>query len=284
MVLRIAGVPEHFNYPWRLALADGAFSAAGLDVEFIDYPGGTGAMTAALEAGEVDAAMLLTEGAMLDILRGGERALIKVYVESALTWGIHVAADSDIHDTCSLDGRRIAISRHGSGSHLIAIVDALERGLDPDQMPLVVVGSLDGARRALADGEADIFLWEKHMTQPLVDGGEFRRIGQRVVPWPAFVASARKAFLEDRTDDLRAALDIVSGYAKRLKEGPDSATEISSAYGISLHDARHWLADVKWAEGYERPDEALHRVLAALQTQGATDSTPPSLDIIWPAR
>ena len=40
--------------------AQGLFAAAGVDVEWTDYPGGTGAMTKALNDNEIDVALLLT--------------------------------------------------------------------------------------------------------------------------------------------------------------------------------------------------------------------------------
>ena len=70
--LRVGGVPEHFNLPWKQAIAERAFDDLDVAVEFEDYPGGTGAMTAALAAGDLDAALLLTEGAVADILNGAD--------------------------------------------------------------------------------------------------------------------------------------------------------------------------------------------------------------------
>ena len=63
--LRLAGVPEHFNYPWELADQAGLYRDLGVNVQFIEEPGGTGAMCQALARGDVDAALLLTEGAVL---------------------------------------------------------------------------------------------------------------------------------------------------------------------------------------------------------------------------
>lgn len=40
--LRVAGVPEHFNLPWHLADEEGAFESAGIDLQWIDVPEGTG--------------------------------------------------------------------------------------------------------------------------------------------------------------------------------------------------------------------------------------------------
>ncbi len=280
--LRVAGVPEHFNYPWQMALDDGAFAAAGIALEFIDCPGGTGAMAEALNSGAIDAALVLTEGAVLDIARGGNNRLVKVYVESPLTWGIHVAAGSDIVELPYAPGTRVAISRHGSGSHLIAVVDALERGLAPGTLNFVVVDNLDGARHALADGNADIFLWEKHMTQPLVDRGEFRRIGEREVPWPAFVASVRRDVLDRVAAVVRRALDIAADYAVRLRADPGAAQRIAHTYAIEVSDAAAWLTTVRWnRDDYAPPTAALDRVIAALIAQGAIEGPAPPLDRLW---
>ena len=281
--LRIGGVPEHFNLPWKLAVAGRAFDSVGVEVEFIEHPGGTGAMTAALRAGELDAALMLTEGAVLDIVTGGDNRIVSVYVESPLIWGIHVSASSEIKTIADIAGRRFAISRYGSGSHLIAIVDAAERGFDTQSMSFVVVDTIDGARAALAAGSADVFLWERHMTQPLVDAGEFRRIGERVVPWPAFVISARREYLSHGADDLRRCLDIVAGYAARLKRDPDSAELISTTYAIDLSDASAWLADVRWSQDHEYPAADIHRVLTALHSQGVIPDAEISAKSLWHA-
>lgn len=56
-MLRIGGVPEHFNLPWRDVLAD-------RDDEWIDVDGGSGAMARALDGGELDIAVMLTESAV----------------------------------------------------------------------------------------------------------------------------------------------------------------------------------------------------------------------------
>ena len=281
ITVRVGGVPEHFNLPWRLALEDGAFAGRGIDLLYEDFPGGTGAMTRALNDGSLDMALVLTEGAVLDSLTGNGNRLVKVYVESPLTWGIHVAAGSDIESIEQIENRPVAISRYGSGSHLIAIVDAMERGFDAGDMHFVVVDNLAGAREALAAGKAEIFLWEKHMTQPLVDAGEFRRVGERAVPWPAFVVSVRPAFLEEYGRVIREILDVVGQYATTLAEDPDAAALISERYGISLPDAAAWLETVRWHHDYACPAGALARIVEALRLGGVLDEVPADPGDAW---
>ena len=60
--VRIGGVPEHFNYPWYIGLKTKAFKNIGVDLRWIDCPGGTGEMTQALKENKIDMAVVLTEG------------------------------------------------------------------------------------------------------------------------------------------------------------------------------------------------------------------------------
>ena len=159
--VRVGGVPEHFCTPWHTCAAKGLFNAAGLDVEWTDFPGGTGAMTKALRAGEIDVALALTEGLVADLHRGNPSKLLGTFVASPLTWGVHVRSGNQaLQSMADLDkDATYAVSRMGSGSHLMACVDAHARGIDPQGLLLEVVGSLDGARKALREEQADIFMW-----------------------------------------------------------------------------------------------------------------------------
>jgi len=282
--LRIGGVPEHFNLPWRLAAESGAFQAAGLDVEFVECPGGTGQMTGALRDGELEAALVLTEGAVADALNHDRNRLCGVWVASPLVWGIHVAHGSTLRRIGDMRGKRIAISRYGSGSHLIPIVDAAARGWDTEAMHFVVINDIAGARRALARNKADVFFWERHMTQPLVDAGEFRRLGVREVPWPAFVMSARKHVLARRGEALRKALAIAQREARNFKRRASTPALIAETYGIRLPDVKRWLAHVRWASGSRPPVAALRRASDALLAQGVVSERPATLYRVWHRR
>ena len=166
--MRIAGVPEHFNRAWRAL-------AAGDTLRFEEVPEGTGRMLDLLTGGDCDIALLLTEGAVAGAARGMPVAVLGTWVETPLHWGVHVPAASDLRSPADIRDLRVAISRYGSGSHLMGALYAESRGWksSPDY---VVVNTLAGAREAFATGEADVFLWERATTAPLVASGEFRRV------------------------------------------------------------------------------------------------------------
>jgi ABC-type nitrate/sulfonate/bicarbonate transport system substrate-binding protein len=273
--LKIGGVPEHFNLPW-LRLAE-SLALDDLGVVWRDVPEGSGAMAAALRAGELDAAMLLTEGAVAGAAAGGFK-IVSLYTASPLIWGIHVPADSSLRTVGDVRGRRYAISRRGSGSHLMSFVHAREQGWSTDDLDFVVVGTLQGAIDAFASGSADVFFWEKFMTKPLVDSGRFRRVGEFVAPWPGFVVCASDAALA-KSKPIGAALGRALAAAGELKAASNAAAAIADRYGLLPGDAREWLTATRWAASPGVRAEQIAPAVAQLAALGliGADVAPQGL-------
>ncbi|MBO9699408.1 MAG: ABC transporter substrate-binding protein [Sporocytophaga sp.] len=246
ITFRLGGVPEHFNLPIHLAKQSGKFEEAGIDLVWTDFPGGTGAMCSALKEDQIDCAILLTEGITADIVKGSPLKILKVYVESPLIWGIHVSANSPYINMDQMEGKRYAISRQGSGSHLMSYVDADQRGWKLSESQMVVVGNLEGARNFLSQAKADIFLWEKYMTKPLVDAGEFRRIGERLTPWPCFVFAASESFIEKHGSILTTFFKIVNKSVEAFMQNPEASNIVSERYSLKKEDAKVWFESTKW--------------------------------------
>lgn len=263
--LRVGGVPEHFNLPWHLAVEAGVPGELGVKLNWRDYPDGSGAMAAALRSGELDAALLLTEGAVAGAANGGGFGIASLYTESSLIWGIHVPAASRFKRVDELRGARYAISRLGSGSHLMAFVHARRQGWPVNELTLVTVRNLAGAIDAFANGTADVFFWEKFMTKPLVDAGRFRRVGEFLAPWPAFVLCVADRVTQLQRQTLGRLLAAVLDEAKALVARPDAAAMIGARYSLEPSDVAEWLETTRWADhvGIEQRD--LDDVTAALK-------------------
>jgi ABC-type nitrate/sulfonate/bicarbonate transport system substrate-binding protein len=265
--LEIGGVPEHFNLPWLQAIS--AHRADRHGVRWHDYPGGSGAMGAALDAGELDVAMLLSEAAVAGIAKGGRYRILSWYTETPLIWGIHVpAAASALNTINDLRGARYAISRHGSGSHLMSFAHAKQRGWPPEELQFVVVGDLAGAVAAFADGRAEVFFWEKFMTKPLVESGQFRRLGEYAAPWPAFVVCVSDAALQSRGNAVEEVVREALAQAEAVSSDPGSAARIAERYGLTVADAAAWLGTTRWAKRLGIEARALADLLAMLEEIG----------------
>lgn len=247
--LKIGGVPEHFNYPWYLTLKNKEYSKYGINLRWKDFHGGTGQMTKALREGNVDIAIVLTEGIIKDIQEGNPSKIVQTYVDSPLIWGIHVGAKSKFHQISELEHATVAISRYGSGSHLMAIVNAYNQGWDINDLQFKVVKDLKGGIDALNRGEADYFMWEHFTTKPLVDNGTFRRLGDCPTPWPCFVIAVRDEILSKYPLEIQHILNTINLQTKGFKQIPEIANILAARYEQRLEDIQKWLSLTTWNSG-----------------------------------
>lgn len=244
----IGGVPEHFNLPWYIALRDKKFQEKGINIRWKDYPGGTGQMATALREKEIDMAVILTEGMVRDIIDGNQTKIVQVFVKSPLLWGIHVSASSEYKEVGDLKGTNAAISRYGSGSHLMAYVNAENHEWNlTNDLKFRVIQDLEGALKGLPKGNGDYFMWEKFMTKPHVDNGTFRLIGESPTPWPSFVIAVRNDIIENEAESVRTILEVINAVTENFKALNDIAEIISKRYGLEIEDVREWLSLTEWS-------------------------------------
>lgn len=245
----IGGVPEHFNLPWYLTLKNGEYKQKGINLRWKDYPGGTGAMCKALREKEIDIAIILTEGIIKDIIEGNPSKIVQTFVQSPLNWGIHVAHHSPYKTVKDLKGTKAAISRYGSGSHLMAYINAENHHWDIEKdLNFEVIKDLNGAIEGLTNGSADYFMWEKFTTKPIVDRGIFRNIGNCPTPWPCFVIAVRENFIENNKEDLKTILNIINTTTADFKSIPNIDKTIANRYEQELEDVREWLSITEWSQ------------------------------------
>lgn len=246
--IKVGGVPEHFNLPWHFCIDDGTFKSNGLDLSWKDFPDGTGAMCKALQKKEIDVAVILTEGIVKDILQGNEAVIVQEYIASPLIWGIHVAAESNFRTLEDLKGKKVAISRYGSGSHLMAYVNARNLGWNTEELEFVVVGDIDGAVEALKSGKADYFMWEHFTSKPLVDQGIFRRIADCPTPWSCFVIAVRKEFMERQPAAILTMLKTLNKVTSKFKSIPKIELALAKKYHQKTEDIEQWLEITHWSQ------------------------------------
>lgn len=264
--LNIAGVPEHFNLPWHLCIENNEFEKNNINLKWTDVPEGTGKLCQMLRNGDTDIAVILTEGIVKDISAGNKSKIVQVYVSSPLIWGIHVAAQSSYQNIHDLQKGKVAISRFGSGSHLMAFVNAENQGWDTSKINFDVVNTIDGAVKALTDGTADYFMWERFMTKPLVDKGVFRRVDDCPTPWPCFVIAIRNEILESNPRIIKTVLEVINNKTKTFKDIPGIEVTLAERYNQKQEDIQEWLTLTEWSQKkldkdtFEKVQEQLARL------------------------
>ncbi|KAI1171954.1 hypothetical protein F4777DRAFT_27235 [Nemania sp. FL0916] len=277
--LRIGFVPEHFSTPLHFAQ-----KYFGLDAKLIPFPSGTGHMITAIRGGEIDIGIGLTEAWVAGLGKedapgdGGYR-IVGTYVETPLCWAISTGAQRpEITSASSLQGRKIGISRPGSGSQVMGYVLADQQGwLSPSGPPpyeeFVALSTFAKLRAAVNDGTTDFFMWEHFTSKRYYDNGEIRRVGEIYTPWSSWKIVASTALLgsndggRGRLMDVFAKLDKGVEYFNTHK---DEAVEyISTNLDYSAEDAREWLATVRFSSKTEGVDiKVITKCISILQTAG----------------
>lgn len=269
--LRIGGVPEHFNLPWHLALENNLFEKEGIDVEWHTFNGGTGQMTKALREDKIDVCILLTEGIIADIIKGNSSKIISSYLTTPLIWGVYTGAKSDINYYGEIYKDKYAISRFGSGSHLMPIVDANAKGYNIKEEQFVVVKNLIGALDSLTGFESNAFYWEKYTTKPYVDNGTLKHLGEYITPWPCFMIAATDNIIKEEQDALNKMLKVIHFTAKQFMTSPNAIEEVSKRYNQKLEDVEQWFYSTEWSLNDDISHKMLMNVVHTLNYSGIID-------------
>lgn len=273
--VKIIGVPEHFNLPWHLAIEEGAFAARGINLQWEDIPEGTGKMCQLLENEETDLAIILTEGIIKSISEGNPSKIIQQYIASPLLWGIHVGAKSQYKTVTDLAQAKAAISRFGSGSHLMAYVNAKNNGWQLNELSFEVIHNIEGAVNALTNEEADYFMWEHFTTKPLVDDGVFRCLGDCPTPWPCFMLVGTDSFIKANSSILTHILEVLETYTSEFKSIPSIDRTLANRYGQQLSDIQEWMSLTEWSNA-QLSKQSLEKIQDTLMSLGLISEKLPT--------
>ncbi|KAL8757503.1 MAG: hypothetical protein Q9184_004183 [Pyrenodesmia sp. 2 TL-2023] len=272
--LRIGFVPEHFSTPLHFARTHFALTAT-----LIPFPSGTGHMVTSLRSGEIDLAIGLTEGwvAALSTSTSQEFKIVGTYVESPLCWAISTGRDrDDIHTIGDLRGKKMGVSRVGSGSYVMGFVLADREGwLSQPQssssaaaedeekekekrQPFEVqtLQNFENLRKAVGDGTADFFMWEYFTSKRYYgDGGgdgkevlyPIKKLGEIYTPWSSWKIVAREELVGGRA--VEEVLEKLNEGIKWFREHEEEAVEyISQELDYEEEDAREWIKGVRFAD------------------------------------
>lgn len=279
--IRIGGVPEHFNLPIHLINENGTLAKNGISIEWTDFYGGTGQMTKALREDAVDICILLTEGMITDIIKGNPSKIISEYVITPLTWGIHTGLENPLQKKDYIFDKQHAISRFGSGSHLISIVNANSKNQSMSSDQFKVINNLDGALKSLNALETDVFYWEKYTTKPYVDSGQIRRIDEYLTPWPCFVIAATDKVLAQHAEKVDLLLDLIQESCQDFMDNESVIPIVADRYEQKLKDIERWYHSTEWATNSWVSDKMVKSVIYHLHSAEIIDENMSIPELIW---
>ncbi len=250
VMLHIGGVPEHFSEPIYQLLAEQS-SFGAIHFTWHDYPTGTGAMVADLLTGKLDLAIALTEGLIYAISKNFNTEntfkIIHPFVNSPLVWGVHTAIPTPNitpQDT-------IAISRIGSGSHIMSLVYAHRKGWKTAESQFLTIGNLAGGIDALENNNAQRFMWEKLMAKPYIDANRIKRIDECPTPWASFMMVCNQKIAETQKKDISIFLEKLRektiSFQTNKENISNNIQKIAKKFNLTEEDVTHWWHNTQWA-------------------------------------
>lgn len=245
--LRITGVPEHFNFPWKKVVKAQPFEKDGISLQWTDESRGSGQMNKDLRADKTDIAIVLTESFLKDFEAGNPSKMIGFHVKSPLIWGIHISGSSPVNSLDEITSPSFLISRPGSGSQLMSYVLAKREGWDSNTLDFKTVSNLPGALEVMTPEKPEMFLWEKYTTKPWVDSNQMKRIGEVPSPWPCFAIIATDKALTEFGEVIFQLRDIVYQSSEDLQSSDSAIDEISKNYDLNRNDVIEWFMQTTWA-------------------------------------
>lgn len=248
-------------------------------------------MLEALDNGELDMAIVLTEGVVKHSLSNSSPPSVQIlgtYLDNPLPWGVHVRVDqgglksvSDVNEKMS--HLTFGVSRMGSGSHLMAIVHASTLPNAP--LPkLKVVNTMAGARDAMVKGEIDVFLWDVTTADIYTREGVWTCVGTVSGDWPAFVFAVRSDVSPSMLEKLVFFIDDLRTECRNMTDDIDAAVEyLRSTFTLmSEEQARHFLKIVKWNSSLEVEQKSINRVVIALVSAGIITNPQHDSSVVVP--
>ncbi|WP_339758191.1 ABC transporter substrate-binding protein [Algoriphagus aquimarinus] len=249
--LRITGVPEHFNFPWKKLIAAQPFEKQGIKLQWTDESRGSGQMNKDLREDKTDIAIVLTESFLKDFEAGNPSKMIGLHVKSPLTWGIHISGNSSVNSLDEIIEPTFLISRIGSGSQLMSYVLAKREGWNSEKLEFKIVNNLPGALEVMTSEKPEMFLWEKYTTKPWVDSKQMKRIGEVPSPWPCFAIIATNKALEEFGELIFQLRDLVYLASEELQNSDVAIEDISRNYELNEIDVKVWFEQTVWATDSE---------------------------------
>ncbi|KAL4942916.1 hypothetical protein BDV06DRAFT_221758 [Aspergillus oleicola] len=294
--IRIGYVPEHYLAPLHLALRSPTIQSLPYKIALTPFPSGTGHMITSLRSNEIDIAIGLTEGWVAGLAgktapaSEAERGykVVGHWVDTPLRWAIVTGRNRDeLNGVSDLQGKRVGVSRLGSGSHIMSFVLAQEQGWKGSN-EAVVTGPFGPLRDGVsgnnlpdAKPSSEFFMWEHFTTKPYFhdSNSPLKKIGEIFTPWPSWLIVASNSVFPDPEKDerLNKLFSVLDEGIKQFNADTAAVVKMLGTGELGCHygeeDASEWIKDVRFAaEGVRGVDgEVIGSVVDVLKVAGVID-------------
>ena len=241
LTLAVGGKNLFYYLPLTIAEQLGYFKAEGLDVEIVDFAGGSKALQAVV-GGSADVVSGAFEHTINMQTKGQHlRAFVLQGAAPQIVLGVNPKTMAGYKSVADLKGKKIGVSAPGSSTNVMVNFVLAKAGLKPSDVSIIGVGTGSGAVAAMRSGQIDamsnldpvITLLQRSGDLKIVSDTRTLAESERVFggPMPAGCLYAPQAFIDKNPNTVQALTNAMvrankwiqkAGAADIIKAVPES--------------------------------------------------------------
>jgi len=262
-----------YGVPFAVAMKDGFFSKAGIDITGIIGSGGGGTTVRNILASATPYGEVATAAALAAAQQGLDVVVVNTGTRSVAESSLVTMPNSSIHTLADLVGQKVAITSPRSVSEMILLMELQHEGIDPAKVTRVASGGYTQGLTMLEQGAVSAAV----LIEPLsiVRKDRYRTVvaAKNILPpMTTSLGITTHAFAAAHGDKLRAIIAGRREAVRAIYANPaDASAILSETFQMPLDLATTALDNMvavhMWSEGgFDR--EELQRAVAGLRLIG----------------
>lgn len=268
-----------YGAPFAVAMADGDFRKAGIDITGVIGSSGGGSSVRNILASDTPYGEVATAAALAAARQGLDIVLVNAATRTVAESSLVVLPNSDVRSLADLVGKKVAITSPKSTSEMVFLLELAQKGIDASKIQRVASGGYLQGLTMLEQGAVSAAV----LIEPLsiVRRDRYRTIVQARDLLPAMTTSVgvtTRAFAAAHPEKLRAIIEGRRMGVDAIYADPaGSAKILAKTFDMDpvLADTAltNMIAPRMWSEGgFDRAE--LARISEGLKLVGEIDTLP----------
>ncbi|HEY0294976.1 MAG TPA: ABC transporter substrate-binding protein [Bordetella sp.] len=270
-----------YGLPYAVAMDQGLFKKAGVDITSILSSGGGGTTVRNILASDVPYGEVAVSAALAAQRQGLDLVIVNVGTRSVAEASMVTMPNSDVKDVADLVGKKIAITSPKSVSEMLFLMTLKEKGIDAGKVQRVASGGYVNGLTLLEQGGVSAAV----LIEPLsiVRKAQYRTVyhaGEILKPMTTSVGITTRKFAAEHPDVLKAIIAGRRAGVEATYADPGAAAKLlESSFKLTPEVAREAVDNMvksrMWSDGeFDRAE--LDRMVAGLKIIGELNE-----DVDW---
>lgn len=282
--IAVGGKNLLYYLPLTIAEQLGYFKAEGLDVEIVDFAGGSKAL-AAVVGGSADVVSGAFEHTVNMQFKGQRmRAFVLQGRAPQIVLGINPKTMPDFKSVADLKGKKIGVTAPGSSTNVMANFVLAKAGLRPSDVSFIGVGASNGAVAAMRSGQIDAISNLDPVITLLARSGDLKVVADtrkvadadRIFggPMPAGCLYCPQSFIDKHPNTVQALANAMVRAAKWIQAAGPADIIKAVPEGFLLGDRAVYIDAFLAAQGALSPDGTIPEQGAATALRALASADP----------